>query len=374
MMEGQSRRPQVLLVGAGHAHLFTLSRAREYVEAGVDITLVAPGRFWYSGMGPGLLTGLYRGAEDSVEIGGSVVAAGGSYFEDEVEMIDVEGRSVTTQQGQKLRFDAMSLNVGSAVPLHHIPGAAEFGIPVKPVRHFLEIRRRLLEHKTDGAPHRVVVIGGGAAGCETAANAIGLAAQAGVGLELTLVSSSDRLLQEAPERGSRFLARWFRNKGAEVRVSTRVVEITRDKIVVDRGSEIAWDTVVVATGVRPPRVLESSSLTTGKDGAMVVDEMLQSVSCKGVFGGGDCIALQGHSLDRVGVYAVRESPILHHNLLASVTGKPLHRFTPQRSYLLILNLGDGSGLLLWRGMVVHARWAMRFKHWLDWKFISTYLN
>lgn len=371
-MQGRSDRPQVLFVGAGHAHLYALSRARQYIEAGVDLTLIAPGRFWYSGMGPGLLSGLYRGAEDSVDIGKVVVAAGGTYIEDEITAIDCEQNSVTIGQGRQLSYDAMSLNLGSSVPVGMIPGGVEFAIPVKPVQYFLEIRNRLLEHDTEAGPHRLVVIGGGASGCETAANALALAAQSGLTLELTLISSADRLLLQAPRRGSDFLAKWFKDNGGVVRLSTRVVEITEDEVVVDAGESRAWDTVVLATGVRPPGVLGRSTLQTSKDGAMVVDETLQSVSARSVFGGGDCIALRGHGLDRVGVYAVRQSPILHHNLLAATTGGSLRTFKPQSSYLLILNLGDGSGLLLWKGFVVRSRWAMRFKHWLDWKFISQY--
>jgi hypothetical protein len=63
----------------------------------------------------------------------------------------------------------------------------------------------------------------------------------------------------------------------------------------------------------------------------------------------------------VGVYAVREAPVLCHNLLASLGGRPLRRFRPRRRFLLILNLGDGTGLLTWGPFSWHSRLAFRLK-------------
>ena len=49
--------PHRVLLGAGHAHLYALSRIGEWVEAGSRVTVIAPGPFWYSGMGPGCWAG-----------------------------------------------------------------------------------------------------------------------------------------------------------------------------------------------------------------------------------------------------------------------------------------------------------------------------
>jgi NADH dehydrogenase FAD-containing subunit len=37
-----------------------------------------------------------------------------------------------------------------------------------------------------------------------------------------------------------------------------------------------------------------------------------------IFGGGDCISFEKKPLDKVGVYAVRQNPILYTNLLAAL--------------------------------------------------------
>jgi hypothetical protein len=66
-------------------------------------------------------------------------------------------------------------------------------------------------------------------------------------------------------------------------------------------------------------------------------------------------------LAKAGAYAVREAPVLCHNHLADLPGRPLPRFRPQRRYLLILNRGDGTGLLTWGPVSWHVPLAFWIK-------------
>ncbi len=75
----------------------------------------------------------------------------------------------------------------------------------------------------------------------------------------------------------------------------------------------------------------------------MVNRFLQSTTHPEIFGGGDCIYFQKSPMDKVGVYAVRENPVLFHNLLAGMEGGNLQPFDPGGNYLLIFNLGDGEG-------------------------------
>ena len=47
---------RAVLLGAGHAHLFTLKRTAAFVGHGFELVLVAPENFWYSGLATGVLT------------------------------------------------------------------------------------------------------------------------------------------------------------------------------------------------------------------------------------------------------------------------------------------------------------------------------
>ena len=89
-------------------------------------------------------------------------------------------------------------------------------------------------------------------------------------------------------------------------------------------------------------------------------------------GGGDCICFQDRPLDKVGVYAVRENPILLHNLTAALVGGPLKPFAPQSKYLLIFNLGGGIGILHKGWLHFNGRLAFLVKDYIDRKFIRTF--
>ena len=49
--------------------------------------------------------------------------------------------------------------------------------------------------------------------------------------------------------------------------------------------------------------------------------------------------------------SIRQGPVLFHNLQAYLGGEPLKKFKPQKIYLYILNLGDGTGLAIYGPLV-----------------------
>ena len=76
--------------------------------------------------------------------------------------------------------------------------------------------------------------------------------------------------------------------------------------------------------------LRNPGVPVGEGGELLVDSFLRSPAYPEIFGGGDCIALEGARLAKVGVYAVRQNPILFHNLMAALEGGSLRPFFPKR--------------------------------------------
>jgi NADH dehydrogenase FAD-containing subunit len=132
------------------------------------------------------------------------------------------------------------------------------------------------------------------------------------------------------------------------------------------------DIIFVAIGVTPNPVFAASGLPVGPDGGLLVNRYLQCVAHDNIFGGGDCIYFQESPLDKVGVYAVRQNPVIYHNLMATLDGSPLQPFQPGGAYLLIFNLGDGTGILhKWR-LLLGGRPAFVIKDYIDRKFMKTF--
>ncbi|MBE0596004.1 MAG: pyridine nucleotide-disulfide oxidoreductase, partial [Desulfuromonadales bacterium] len=103
-----------------------------------------------------------------------------------------------------------------------------------------------------------------------------------------------------------------------------------------------------------------------------VDEHLRSLRFPEIFGGGDCISFAPRPLDKVGVYAVRQNPVLFTNLMAALEGGAGESFRPQDDYLLIFNLGDGRGVFRRQSLVFDGRLAFLLKDRIDRQFMRRF--
>ena len=166
--------------------------------------------------------------------------------------------------------------------------------------------------------------------------------------------------------------RVLEDKGIEILEVGHVQRIEGDRLVLADGHELRSDITFAAVGVKPSQIFARSGLPIGQDGGLQVNEYLQSAGYPNIFGGGDCIHFAPQPLDKVGVYAVRQNPVLYQNLLAYLEGRPLVKFAPGGTYLLIYNLGDGEGVLGKWSIAFAGRLAFSLKGWIDRRFIRKF--
>jgi NADH dehydrogenase FAD-containing subunit len=371
-------RPQLVLLGAGHAHLEVIRFARSVTRRGFALTVVAPGPFWYSGLATGVLGGMYPAEEDQIDVARMVEEAGGCFICGQATAILPTYRTIELTEGPPLCYDVLSLNLGSEVPTWRVEGLAEHAIAVKPISNLLRLRdevsRRLAEDR-GSIPLRIVIVGGGATACEVAGNLHGLTERAGGKAAITLVAGDDRLMASWSERAGESVLKSLTGRGISILLGSPARRVEQGLVVTAQGSKIPFDVLVAAIGLVPPRLIIASGLRTDKDGGLLVDEYLRSVGAPAIFGGGDCIALQGHTLPRVGVHAVSQASILRHNLMAALEGRPewaFRRFRPQQEVLQILNLGDGTGLAAHGDWLWHGKLALQLKDLIDRRYLATY--
>lgn len=361
----------LVFVGGGHAHLTAMMGLRDTVRAGHRVTLIGPFRYhYYSGMGPGLLSGIYRPAEARFHVKKMAEDRGATFIEERVVLVDPVRRILVLGSGAEVRYDAVSFNTGSEVPLDLLHPSGENVYPVKPIENLLAARRKILGADL-GKRLCIVVVGGGTAAVEIAANLGHLARETGRIGGITLVSRSNVLGDfpgKARARARGALARW----GVESIEGVAAESIADGVVRLGNGADLEGDMVFVATGIRPSPLFRDSGLPTGEDGGLLVNDYLQCVDHPELFGGGDCISLAGSPLARVGVYAVRQNRPLHRNLLAFLEGRPLQKFDPGGDYLLILNLGDRNGLFRRKEIVWSGRLAFRLKDYLDRRFMRKF--
>jgi NADH dehydrogenase FAD-containing subunit len=373
----QPGRSRLVLVGAGHAHLDAIRRAHSFTRRGFSLTVVAPGPFWYSGLATGMLGGEYAPEDDQVDVERLVHRGGGRFVRDRALAIDPRARTVGLESGATIPYDVVSLNPGSEVPTWTIPGLDGRGIAVKPIENLLRLRELVtsrLAGSTAEHPVRLIVIGGGATACEVAANLCALAQRTGGRANITLIARGDRLMRSWPEGAGATVSDSLEARGVTIRLGSPAARVDDGRVVTADGSAIAYDVLVAANGLVASRLVGATGLPTDESGALLVDELLRSIADPRVFGGGDCVAPCGRNLPRVGVYGVRQAPILRHNLMAALEGRPpwaYRSFRPQKNFLQIMNLGDGTGLAAWGPWSWHGRPALLLKDQIDRGFVAS---
>ena len=279
----------LVIVGAGHAHMTVLKHLGAYLSAGHRVTVVGPSpHHYYSGMGPGMLSGFYRPEEIRFAVGPMARARGAEFVVDEVARVDAGRRELHLEGGGRLVYDVASFNTGSVVPLSPAFRGDARVVPVKPIENLLRSRGRILEALRVKALS-LVVAGGGPAGLETAANLRRLASDAGGRAAITLVSGT-RLLEGFEERVRALAQRKLARLGIAVVEGARVESAGGGAAVLSSGRELAFDFMLMAVGVRPSPLFAGSGLPTGSDGGLLVNRFLQSPAHPELFGGGDCIS------------------------------------------------------------------------------------
>jgi NADH dehydrogenase FAD-containing subunit len=362
----------LVLAGAGHAHLTCLKNLKKVVARGHRVTLISPAAYhYYSGMGPGMLGGTYTPQQIRFNVKRMAEAAGAEFIPGAVELVDGEGRLLSLDSGQQVPYDVASFNTGSAVPLQSVSVTdCENVFPVKPIINLLRAREIMLDLLPD-RHLRILVAGGGPAGLEIASNTWKLINDHQGAAEITLVAGR-RLMGDFPERVRRLALKSLHRRDVEVIEGTHLRLLENNHAWLVDGRRLPFDVALLALGVRPATLFADSGLPIGLDGGLLVNEHLHAVGHPNLFGGGDCISFQPRVLDKVGVYAVRQNPVLDHNLLAALEGQPLMPFQPQNDYLLIFNLGDGRGIFRRKNWVWDGRLAFLLKDYIDRKFMRTF--
>ncbi len=353
-----------------------MARADEFVRAGHRLTLIGPDPYhYYSGMGPGMLAGHYRPQDIRFNVKKMVETRGGEFIRGRVVKIIPDKKVLLLDSGRAVEYDIASFNVGSDVSRELIMQEGGGVYTVKPIINLYRARNAILDWKVSTSkkerPLRVVVVGGGPAGVEVAGCVRALIRERGLSGEVSLVAGSV-VAKRLPERARGIIRKNFRKRGIRIFEGVRSQGISNGLVRLSDGRELPADITFLATGIRPPSLFRDSGLATGPHGGLLVNRFLQSVDYPDIFGGGDCIHFSPSPLEKVGVYAVRENPVLFHNLLSMAEGKALMEFDPGPPYLLIFNLGEGRGLYWKKERIFDGRIAFLIKDYIDRKFMKKF--
>lgn len=357
----------VVLIGGGHAHALVLLKWGMKPLPGARLTVINPGPTApYSGMLPGFVAGHYQREDLDIDLVKLARFAGARLVLGAADQLDPVARLVRVPGRPAIAYDLVSVDVGITSEMPQLAGFSKHAVPAKPLGAFA---RSWDGFRTKSTATNIAVIGGGVAGAELVLAMAHALKQGGRLGAATLIDSGPVLGQASPEVRKR-LRRAFSEHRVSVIENTGVTRVEPDMIHLEGGRMVLSDFTTGAAGARPHDWVARTGLDH-QDGFITVDETLQS-STPGVFAVGDCAHLGFSPRPKAGVYAVRQAPILFHNLRALLTGDPLRKYKPQKDYLKLISLGSKEALGDRFGLQFSGAMVWRWKDRIDQAFMEQF--
>jgi selenide, water dikinase len=365
----------LVLIGGGHSHALVARMWGMKPLAGTRLTLINPAPTApYSGMLPGHIAGHYSREALDIDLVKLARFAGARLVLGAATAIDPVAKTVTVTGHGEIGYDVASINVGIHTEMPAIPGFAEHALGAKPLDTYTGRWRDFLAAAKAGrvAPE-VAVIGAGVAGVELAlASAYALRGAVGAAARVAIIEAGSEIAGKNPETTRRLRAAMAAH-GVAIHTNAEVVRIREDGVELADGELVRARFTVGTAGAFAHGWLSHSPLPLTEAGFVRVDSHLRVEGHWDLFAAGDCAHLSHAPRPKAGVYAVREAPILLHNLAAVLTGtgrtRPYH---PQKDYLKLVSLGEKSALAEKWGRTISGPLLWRWKNRIDTKFMAMF--
>lgn len=191
-------------------------------------------------------------------------------------------RKVVAEDGTEAEYDSLIIATGSTPFIIPIPGADKEGVITF---RSIDDCNRMIDASKDYK--KAAVIGGGLLGLEAAKGLMNL------GMDVTVVHDQSTLMNmQLDETAGAMLKENLEGQGMNFRLKTLTREIVGDDrvtgLLLDDGSTIECDLVVMAVGIRPNKSLAERSRLYCNRG-IVVNDYMQTLTDPAVFAVGECI-------------------------------------------------------------------------------------
>ncbi|WP_067814995.1 NAD(P)/FAD-dependent oxidoreductase [Actinomadura kijaniata] len=275
---------RILVLGAGYAGAFAAGNlARRLSPADTEITVVNAEPDFVQRL---RLHQFAAGQEIETPKLADVFAGTGVRLRlARVTAVDPERRAVAVADadgGGELGYDTLVYALGSHADDHGVPGVAEHAFNVAGRVSARRLREHLDGLEKRGGGGRVLVVGDGLTGIETATEF----AESRPGLSVTLIARGE--LGARLSAGARsHLRQACARLGITVVEHTRVEAVEATRVLCDDGTVLASDATVWTAGFEVSPIAAAGGLEVTGSGQIIVDRTMRSVSHPDVYAVGD---------------------------------------------------------------------------------------
>jgi NADH:ubiquinone reductase (H+-translocating) len=371
---GAADGPRAIVVGAGFAGLAAVAELR---RLGAQVILIDHNG--YATFQP-LLYQVATGGLNPGDVAYSARAftrgQGARFRLGELSQVDTAARRVTLADGGQFEYDYLILATGVSAAYYGVTGAAEHSLGLYTRRDAVALRDNImarLERLDIAGPGKDVnftVVGGGATGVELAGALAELRATALyaafpdvdlANVHITLVEMAPVLLAPFDPPLQEYARRELLRRGVEVRLSTKIREVTPDGVLVDNGEDVPSDVTIWAAGVAAPEEASRWGLPQGRGGRILTGPDLRVHGQDRVFAAGDIALVDGLPLPQLAQPAIQAGRHAARQVGRLATGRPAVPFAYHDKGIMA-TIGRRSAVVqLPRGLRVRGTLA-----WLAW--------
>ena len=330
--------PRVIVVGAGFAGLAAVT---ELTRVGARVMLID--RNIYSTFQPLLYqvatAGLNPG-DVAYPVRAFTRKRGARFRPGELSGIDLNARRVKLADGSQHDYDYLVLATGVSAAYYGVIGATEYTLGLYTRRDAVALCDQILARleRLDIGPAKdvnFIVVGGGATGVELAGALAELHSALGIAFpDADVAKVHIRLVEQfgvllAPFRPSlqQYAYRQLRARGVDVRLNTKIREVTADRVLLADGEDLASDVTVWAAGVSVPSSVASWGLPQGHGGRIRVRPDLRVVGQDRVFAAGDLAVIDDQPLPQLAQPAIQTGRHAGRQIGRLMRGEPTSDFT-----------------------------------------------
>jgi len=380
--------PRILILGGGFAGLATARKLERMLRPDeATLTLVSRENFsLFTPMLPEVGSGNLETRHVCTPVRAQLERT--TFVLGDVLSVDLERKTVAVEHviahsHSAHAYDHLIFALGSVNSTFGLPGIAERTLPYKTLEDADRLRNHVIAMlevaaiTTDVEERRrllrFVFVGGGFTGVEAAGEMADFFRSSlhfyptiePSDVEVYLVEGGKKLLPELQAGMGEYSAKALSRRGIRVMTNAMVAGADNLGLQIKDGAKIETRTIVWSAGVKPSPVVAALPIGSGRGGSIVVNEDLSVPNYPGVWALGDCASIpapDGTKVPATAQHAIRQGPVLAHNVAATLRGektRPFHYV----SFGMMASLGARRGVAGLKGKYL----LKGFPAWVLWR-------
>ncbi|MCM3764281.1 NAD(P)/FAD-dependent oxidoreductase [Neobacillus niacini] len=336
-------KPKIVILGGGYGGLITSKRLEKLLKSGeADVTLINKHNYHY------LTTQLHkigvRTAADrqiAISIPELIDPNKTRFIKAEVTSVDTANQEVHLEGGTAIQYDYLLVALGFEVATFGIPGVKEHAFEIRSFKSSKAIYHQIIKqfnlYKEDQDPSRLtfVVAGGGFTGVEILGELADglpkLCKEHDIPFEkirIVAVEAAASVIPFFPKQSIEYTINTLKKMNVELITSTKILEVTAEKIRLENSLDIPTRTLIWSCGVKANSIVEKFGFPMER-GKIALDPYLRVKNMNNVFSIGDCSLFmkdEKNALPPTAQVALQQAPVCAKNIVATIRGEELKVF------------------------------------------------